>query len=219
MAASEMDRARCRFLTIPATLRYSITRTWAFVTSDAEAWWIRCRRVLATFRCVVAEPSSCSLAALGPQCGSGQSLVGRLERALRFSKCFHPLEDLEGNAVRVGGDGKRGDPSVNPDRNGVTIGAASLRLVKLCGHAGQRNGPATRTLAERGRVHVEATGIDHAADLAGGTEEFDRSELGQAQVHGIAEPHGLTRGCLTWRCPVPQAEARSHLPLGLEARE
>ena len=109
IAASEIDLDRCRFLTIPATLRSSITRTWQRSTKALEAWWTRCRRALATLRWVLASRAPRSLAAFGPRFGSGQGLVGRLERCVRLLQCFHPLEALEGNALCVRGNAERDD--------------------------------------------------------------------------------------------------------------
>ena len=66
---------------------------------------------------------------------------------------------------------------------------------------------------------MEAPGIDHSADLAGGTEELDRTELGQAEVRRIAEADGLAGGRTIRRRAVAQSEAWRHLALRLEARE
>jgi len=128
------------------------------------------------------ESSPRSLATFGPRCGSGQGLIGCLQRRLRLLQCFHPLEALKENAVRIASDGKGDDPPVDPDRDGVTVGSTALGPVKLGGHAGERHGPASGTLSQRRRVDVEATGIDHPTDLAGGAEELHWSELGQSQV-------------------------------------
>ena len=90
-----------------------------------------------------------SLATLGPRCGSGQGLVGRLERRLRLLQCFHPLEALEGNAVDVGGDAERGDPPVDSDGNDVTVGATALRLMEFGGYAGEGHDPTSAALSQR----------------------------------------------------------------------
>jgi hypothetical protein len=52
-------------------------------------------------------------------------------------QCCHPLEALEGNTVRVSGDGQGDDPPVDSDGNGVTVGATALDLVELRGDTGQ----------------------------------------------------------------------------------
>ena len=62
-----------------------------------------------------------SLATFGPRCGSGQGLVGRLERAQRVLQCCHPLEALEGCTDRVGDDGQGDDPPVDSDGNSVAV--------------------------------------------------------------------------------------------------
>jgi len=77
--------------------------------------------VFGDFAVGLGESGPRSLASFGPRGGSGQGLVGRLERALRFSECFHPLEDLEGSTVRVGGDAKGHDPTVDTNGNGWRI--------------------------------------------------------------------------------------------------
>ena len=64
---------------------------------------------------------------------------------------------------------------------------------------------------------MEATGVDHPTDLAGGPEELDRSKLGQSQVRRITETDRLARGRTAWCRAVAQAKARRHLALRLEA--
>jgi len=122
------------------------------------------------------ETSPPSLATFGPRCGSGQGLIGRLERRVRLLQCFHPLEALEGNTVRVRGDAEGDDPSVDPDGDGVLIGAAALGLVELRRHTSQRHRPTSCALGQRRRVDVESTHVNHPADLASGAEELHRSE-------------------------------------------
>src|SRR5665213_1704207 len=99
-----------------------MTMTWHRSTRALDPWWTRCRRVLATF---------------GPLSGSGQGLIGCLQRRLRLLQCCHPHEALKENAVRVGDDGKGDDPPVDSDGDGVTIGAAALGLVQFSGDAGE----------------------------------------------------------------------------------
>jgi hypothetical protein len=52
-------------------------------------------------------------------------------------QCFHPLEALDGNTVRVGSDAEGDDPSVDPDGDGVTVGATALVRVELGPYAGE----------------------------------------------------------------------------------
>lgn len=82
------------------------------------------------------ESRPCSLAAVGPRCGSGQGFICRLERLLRVLQCFHPLETLDGKAIRVSGDGQGDDPSINSDGNRVTSGSTALSLVQFGGNSG-----------------------------------------------------------------------------------
>jgi len=103
------------------------------------------------WREAIGESGPRSLASFGPRGGSGQGLVGRLERALRFSECFHPLEDFEGSTVRVGGDAKGHDPTIDTNGNGVANTATALGLVQFSGHARQRDNPTCRALGQCGR--------------------------------------------------------------------
>ena len=102
------------------------------------------------FAMSLGESSPRSLAALGPRCGSGQGLIGCLERRVRLLQWSHPLKAVEGNTVRVCGDAEGDDPPIDTDGNGVTIGATALGLVELGRHASQRHRPTSGALGEGG---------------------------------------------------------------------
>jgi hypothetical protein len=106
--------------------------------------------VLAYLAVSFGESCPRSLAARGPRCGSGEGLVGRLERRVRLLPCCHPLETVKGNAVGDSGDAEGRDPPVDPDGDGVTVGSAALGPMKLGGRAGERHGPMASSLGQRG---------------------------------------------------------------------
>src|ERR1019366_7603461 len=113
--------------------------------------------------------------------------------------------------------GKGSNPPVDPHGYGVTGAAAALSLVQFGGHARQRDSPPSRALGQCRGVDVEPSSVDHAPNLAARPEEFDRSELGQSKVPGVAESDWMSRWFLVWCGAITQTKARRHLPLGLKA--
>jgi hypothetical protein len=138
---------------------------------------------------------------------------------LRFSHYFHPLERSKGNPIRVCGDGKGCNPTINADWYRMTGTPAPLHLMQLGSNAVERYDPASRSFSERRGEDVKTSSLDHSAYFSSGAENFDITDLWNSQTTVVIESNGMFRGKLPRRHMVSYSETRNYFALALEPGE